>query len=128
MQAITVKLAGQEYTVNPLPRREAKAFRKRISEQIGDISKALKSADGAAGLEVSDLNSIAELVDQIGGLLVGSVDIIAEMLFDFSPALAADRERIEAEGFDDEIFSAFVEVLKLLYPFGEIARLFPSGR
>lgn len=128
MKPITVKLAGKEYQVDPLPRRAAKAFRQRITEQIGGVSQALRLADGAGGVELTNLGSIADIVDSVGGLLAGSIDLVADLLFDFSPELAADRERIETEGYDDEIIAAFLEVLKLLYPFGEMTSLFPSGR
>lgn len=95
---------------------------------LESVTEALRAANGAGGVELTNLGSIADLMDKIGGLLAGSIDTVADMLFDFSPALAEDRERIEAEGYDDEIIAAFVEVLKLLYPFGQLATLFPNGR
>jgi hypothetical protein len=128
MQPAAVKLAGKEYQVNPLPRLQAKAFRQRISDTIGDITNAMRMAGSASSVELTDLNSLAGLLDTVGGLLAGSIDQVADLLFDFSPELAEDRERIEREGFDDEIIAAFLEVLRLLYPFGEIGKLFQIGR
>lgn len=114
--------------MKPLPRAQAKAFRQRIAEQLDGVTGALRLADGATSVELTDLNSVADLVQKIGGLLVGSIDLVADMLFDFSPELAADRQRIDAEGYDDEIVAAFLEVIKLLYPFEQLGRLFQTGR
>ena len=52
-----------------------------------------------------------------------AVDLMREKLFEYSPELAADRERIETEGYDSEIMAAFIEVLKLAFPFGQVIGL-----
>jgi len=129
MQAVTVTLAGKAYQIEPLPMRPSRAFRERISGQIGGLAQALDTA-GKGDVELSDLSGIAALIERLGGTLAGSVDLIADLLFDYSPALQADRERIEAEAFDEEIIAAFGEVLKLLYPFGGILSSLtgPGGR
>ena len=48
------------------------------------------------------------------------MDILLDLLCEFVPAIAADRARIEAEAFDDEVVKAFVAVLGLVYPFGDM--------
>jgi hypothetical protein len=59
-----------------------------------------------------------------------SIDEIIDMVFDYSPELAADREWIEENATSSEAVSAFVEVLKLSYPFLEILALLrgPKGQ
>jgi hypothetical protein len=44
--------------------------------------------------------------------------VVKGLLYEYSPALCADKERIEAESYDSEIVQAFMEVLKLAFPFG----------
>jgi hypothetical protein len=56
-------------------------------------------------------------------VILAAPDRITAMLFDYSPVLAADRARIEAEVYESELIAAFVEVLKLAYPFGELLSL-----
>lgn len=128
MNSIVVTLAGKEYEVKPLPRMQAKAFRQRLTMEIDGITHVLKLADKADKIELTALSNIADMIDKVGGKLAGSVDLIADLLFDFSPELSNDRERIEAEGYDDEIIIAFMEALKLLYPFGQLGQLFQNGR
>jgi hypothetical protein len=118
MQPIKVNLAEREYEIRPLPMRPARAFREKIGAQIGGLANVLKDLDA---IEVTNLSSIGDLVNQLGGTLAGSMDLIADLLFDYSPELQADRKRIEAQAYDDEIVKAFLEVLKLLYPFGALA-------
>ena len=110
-----VTLGKVEYELKPLPLRPARALREKIAAQIGGFGAQLKCLDG---LEVTKLDDIGGLIEQLGGTLAGSVDMAAEWLFEFSPELAADRERIMDEAFDEEVLKAFGEALKLLYPFG----------
>jgi hypothetical protein len=117
MQTIKVKLAGKEYELKPLPIRRAREVRQRFSVPVGQVIAALKSAPTT---NLSDVNALGELLDAVKLVLMESMDLCLEALFDFSPALAADRERIENEGFDDEALNAFMEVVKMLYPFGGV--------
>jgi len=114
-----VTLGGVEYELRPLTMRPAAAFRAQIGERMGTL------VDGLGKLERTELDQfdqMAGLVRLVGQAALGSVDQIAEWLFEYSPELASDRERIEAEAYDDEIIAAFVEVLKQLFPFGSLAK------
>lgn len=128
MQPIIVTLAGRVYEVKPLPRLKARAFRQRLADEIGEVASALTQAGSAGGTAITDLESIGELISTLGVTVAGSIDLVADLLFDYSPELAADRERIESEGYDDELVAAFLEVLKLLYPFGDLLKNFQNGR
>lgn len=110
-----VMLGGREYVLKPLPLRPARALREKIAAQIGGFGQQLQALDG---LEVTKLDDIGGLIERLGGTLAGSVDLAAEWLFEFSPEIAADRERIMNEAFDEEVLKAFTEALKMLYPFG----------
>ncbi len=134
MQPITVRLANREYKVKPLPVRPSRAFRQRIGEQISgltDLVAEVLTPTGEAA-SVSDLSSLTEMIGGLGQAIsqkvIGSTDLIADLLFEYSPELNTDRERIELEAYDEEIIAAFVEVLKLLYPFGSLTTILRNGR
>ena len=119
MQIVTVTLAGKEYPLHPLPIRKARAVRERIS---GPVEKAIQAIRGIPQVELNDMQAISELLDAAKLILADSLDLCLEIMFEFSPELAADRERIETEAFDDEALTAFVEVVKMLYPFGGLVK------
>jgi hypothetical protein len=56
------------------------------------------------------------------------MDTIQEMLFAYAPNLMVHREAIEENAYDDEMMRAFLEVLKLAYPFGQIVTLVRPGQ
>lgn len=120
MNEVIVRLGGQSYTVKALPIRQSKAWRKQLEGPFRELSTALESA---GSVELTSGGDIARLVRSFSGTLIGSIDLLLDLLFAYSPALAADRERIEAEAFDEEALAAFAEVLKLAYPFGQLLAL-----
>lgn len=115
-----VALGGQTYTIKALPIRQSKAWRAQLEGPFGELSTAL---EGAGAVDITSGGDIARLVRTFSGTLIGSIDILLDLLFAYSPELAADRERIEAEAYDEEALAAFAEVLKLAYPFGELLAL-----
>ena len=120
MKTATVVLGGQEYTILPLPMKAARQWRKQLEQPFGALVAALQ---GANSVDLADLAGIAGVVQIFAGTLVGSIDILMELLFAYAPPLAEDRERIEAEAYDEEALAALVEVLKLAYPFGTVLAL-----
>lgn len=141
MRTATVTLAGQEYTVEILPMLANAAWRRKavatLGNALGDVPALVgraqamvqTSSDGKRVTGWSDIinddgfvDAILSLLQQGGATLSGVEDAIEALLplmFDYSPVLVADRERIEASAYDDEVFAAFAEVAKLAIPFGE---------
>ena len=117
---ITVTLGSVAYTIDALPIRASKAWREALAGPFGRLAQAL---EGAGDIELTNGHDIAALVGVLNHTLIGSIDVLQDMLFAYSPVLAADRERIEAEAYDEEALAAFVEVLKLAYPFGAVLTL-----
>lgn len=116
MKQIEIVLGGKAYTVAELPLRKNAAWRQQVGALVGEVAGLVEATQ-------IDLNSTADLigvVNQVRNVLVAAPDQLTALLFDYSPTLAADRERIEAEVYESELLSAFVEVLKLAFPFGEI--------
>lgn len=119
MQTTTVTLAGQEYTIKPLPIRKAREVRAKIT---GPVEKAIQAIRGIPQVELNDMQAISELLDAAKLILADSLDLCLDILFEFSPEMAADRERIETLAYDEEALTAFVEVVKMLYPFGGLVK------
>jgi len=120
---ITVTLGGQSYQVNQLPIKAAREWRTEFQKPFEEIALALS---GAGSIELTDGKNLGGLLDTLRGVLLRSPDTLLEMLYAYSPLLKADSARIEAEAFDDEVMLAFVEVLRLAYPF-ESLMSFLSG-
>ena len=116
MKSVEITLGGKQYTVAELPLRKNAAWRQKVGELVGTVAGQVEATQ-------NDLNSTADLigvVNQVRSVLVTAPDALTALLFDYSPTLAADRERIEGEVYESELLAAFVEVLKLAFPFGEI--------
>lgn len=114
-RSVTVKIAGRSYEVTELRSRANEAWRKQLQEPFAGLVAQL---EGAADTDLSSPRAIAALVQDTAGALLRSPDTLRELLFAYSPALEADRERILAEAFDSELLDAFVQVLKIAFPFG----------
>jgi hypothetical protein len=117
MKTITVTLGDKPYEVQSLPIRKARAWRKKFAEPFNLIVGTLEAMPN---VEITKPEDLGLIVRSLSEVLLGSVDMLVDMLFDFSPALAADRENILDRATDDEAVRAFVEVLKLAYPLVEL--------
>ena len=124
METVKVKLAGQEYVVEPLTFKLSKEWRESLGKPIIDLVNVLANADK---FQLDNLADLVELVNLAKGILINSPDLVLDGLCAYSPILANDREIIEEKAYDWEIFDALLEVLKLAYPFGRLVKMFRSG-
>ncbi len=122
MRSETVTLAGQEYTVAELPMRKNAEWRKRLEETLAQ-AEGLLTESMAIELTRDQYRDAVNLVRRAGELLLRTPDLMAELVFSYAPALAADRERILNEGYESELWDAFLACLRLAYPFGKALRL-----
>lgn len=131
MNEVTVTLGGKSYAVKQLPIRANRAWRKRFDEPI---NKIMASIHLIGQLSKEEFKDGKEMLQKIGGILLArtgeiaeillsSMDMVLDGLFAYAPELEADRERIETTATDDEAMAAFVEVLKIAYPFGRLLNL-----
>jgi hypothetical protein len=111
---VEVTLGGQAYMIEELKVRQNAAWRKQLSAPFADLADLLAKAPRLE-LDAGEAASLLKLVKRV---LAESIATVQELLFAYAPALAADRERIEAEAYDSEILEAFTRVLGLAYPFG----------
>lgn len=113
MRTAKIVLDGKEFAIRELRHRPNREWRKQLEGELNKFSDALA---GGAEIEVTDLRAISSLVRAITGLLTTSVDTMCTLIVAYEPAL---QEAVE-NGYDSEIATAFLEVLKLAYPFGNV--------
>ncbi len=114
-RSTTVMLGGKTYVVEELRARANADWRKRLAGPFGDIAGKL-SAMGM--IELSDGQALGDLVRSLSGTLIGSIETIKDLVFSYSPVLRQDEKRLGEEAYDSEFLDAFIEILKLAYPFG----------
>jgi hypothetical protein len=134
MRTVTVSLAGREYSIQQLPIKANRAWRERfeapIEKLVGSFRDALSLSsqefpDGK-GLLLAAGGFLTAHLEDVTQILVGSIDLVEEAVFEYAPEIAADKERIETESFDDELIAAFLKVVALAYPFGQLLGLATS--
>lgn len=112
-----VTLAGQDYEVAQLPMKPNKEWRETITEPVNKIIALVQNYQD---IEINSAADIVSLIVVVKDVLFGSMDLLLDALFAYSPALAADRERIEAEAYDDEAITAISSIADLAFPFGQL--------
>lgn len=105
-------LGGVSYEIEQLPMRPNKEFRDSLGAPVLQIADVIQNS---ADLELT-AESLRGLVGIVKDVLLGSMDILLEALFRYAPALMADRERIEAEAYDDEAVAALGVCVQLAFP------------
>ena len=113
MRKATVVFEGKDYVIQEMRHRLNKKWRKKLEGHVEEVAAAIGQG---TELEVSELNSIAQLIRSVGGFVLQSVDLMGELLVEYCPTLSDAVEN----GYDSEIADAFVEVLKLAYPFSSM--------
>lgn len=107
---LEVVLGGVKYEIEPLKIREARKWRK----QLADIKDALADLPS----EVENVGELISLIPAlVGHLFVTIPDRIIDLVFSYAPTLP--RDLIEDTATDAEIITAFVEILKVAFPFGK---------
>lgn len=133
MKSVVVDLAGKKYTVESLKFKAEREWRKTYDAPISNLINAISQTSSAtsqsteAGQWLRQMGSV--FLSHAGELvraLIDSPDILLDAICSYSPTLAADRVYIEENCYQDEIAKAFVEVLKIAYPFGSLLGIVTS--
>jgi hypothetical protein len=118
-RSVTVELGGRPYEIKALPIKASREWREKFNGPLGQVLEIFNMSQ----IEFNNPKDLGKLIGPLKDIVLGSLDFAAEMLFSYSPVLAADRKRIEAEAYDGEIITALIEVIKLAFPFGELLSL-----
>lgn len=93
--------------------RANKEWRDRLTEPVNKIIAIMQNY---RDIEIGSVADVAGLVGLFSDVLLGSMDLLLDALYGYAPTLANDRERIEAEAFDDEAIAALGVCLSLAFP------------
>lgn len=133
MKSVVVELAGKTYTVQSLKFKAERAWRKKYDAPISSLINALSQTQS-----ITDRSSEpGQWLREMGGVLLAhagelvnallsSPDTLMDAICEYSPAIASEREWIEENAYQEEIAKAFVEVLKIAYPFGQLLGIVTS--
>ena len=128
---VSVRLGGREYTIKEKPMGTNGAWRKKL--RATSVMRVLESLDGFVvdlmdvfasipeGGKLSDIDvgkalGVARILPTVVNSLAGSIDEVIDLLFEYEPKLKSDRKWLEANAYDEEVVTAFLEVLKLTFP------------
>lgn len=134
MKSTTVALAGRTYTVESLKFKAERAWREKYDAPIRNLMGALT---GLKDVSTKQFGTTGDFLKEVGGILLAqagelvgamlnSPDTMLDAICDYSPVLAADRALIEENSYQDEIAKAFIEVLQIAFPFGQLFQLVRS--
>lgn len=130
-------LGEQTYPVARLPYRRNHEWREKLDAKIAEMHATVQKME-SLNLEGLEVDSDA---DSIKGMILFLLDLASkgvlrnynmfmrafvDMLFEYSPILQADRERIENEAYEEEFITALKEVVLLGVPLEPIMSLIPG--
>ena len=101
---ILVYFGGAEYKVNPLKIKEAREWRKKLADMMGQLSPAVNATTDTPEKFQEAMNS----------LLVDMPDAITNLVFEYAKDLP--REQVEAVATDAEMAKAFESILEVAFP------------
>jgi hypothetical protein len=120
--AITVTMGGEDYEIAALNMKASRTWRENFAQPLEKLIAAMRLS---TEVELNDMAGVAQILALFQDTLLHSVDLAVDALFAYAPHLP--RETIEDNATDAEAMVAFVEVLKLAYPFGAIWTLARRG-
>lgn len=116
----TITMGGQDYLIEQMTMRANRDFRNTVSEPVRQVVTLLENN---RSITLNTVGDLAQVVNVLNDVVLGSMDLLLDALFRYSPALAADRERIEQEAYDDEAIAALGVVASLAYPLDRLATI-----
>ncbi len=122
-----ITIAKREYDLSELPALDNSEWRQSLTEQYGTLIQQLMSATDT---QYDTPDGLAKLGNLGGALVVklgGSIEDLRDRVIAYSPDLQRDRDYILKNGYDSEFLKAFVEVIKLAYPFGGLSQMMTAA-
>lgn len=116
MRKVKVEIGGKTYEVAEMGHKDNEGWRQEVLTLFGPVLSVLEGES----FELSG-PGVQGIISSATALVFRSVGLCLDLMGKYSPHIKADRERIEAEGFDSEITDAFLEVMGLAFPFFRLA-------
>ena len=101
---ILVYFGGIEHQVKPLIIKEAREWRRKLAEMMGQISPAVNATT----------DNPEQFQEGINSLFVSMPDTIIDLVFEYAKDLP--RDAVEAVATDEEMAKAFESILEVAFP------------
>lgn len=120
MKTVTVRIADRDYEITALTIKPTKAWQLKAQTPVNNLFGAVETLQG---VELNDVGQLVGLAREVATVVMGMTDIVLDLVCDYAPNIAADRAYIEDNGYNEEVMSAFLEVLKMVYPLAALTKL-----
>lgn len=120
MQTKTLTLGGREFVIEELPLRANVEWRRAFESKLEPLLGLFAGLDK---LQIETAADLSNVITSLREIVLRSPEMLAELLFDYSPALRAERQWIEQNVYESELLAGVTEVLALAYPFGAVIKL-----
>ena len=119
IRTVTVKLGEKEFIITEAGWKKATAWKRGLIE---DVKPMYEQVAGAADIKFESAEDLVGLWPLIQTVLVDGMDALFEHLLAYSPVLKKERDYIEENATEAQVFAAFKEVIGLADPFGLVAQ------
>jgi hypothetical protein len=116
MRIAVVQLGGKSYEIKELRARQNEGFRKKVKAELAPVATLLATAPDTE----LNMKTIGGIAAQLQDVLFGSIETVRRLVADYSPEIAADITHVAEEAYDSELVAAFVAVVKLAFPLGQM--------
>ena len=115
IRTVEVTLGTKQFTITEAGWKKATAWKRGL---IKDVKPMYEQVAGAADIKFENAEDLVGLWPLIQTVLVDGMDALFEHLLAYSPVLEKDRDYIEENATEAQVFAAFREVVSLADPFG----------
>jgi hypothetical protein len=113
---ITANIGGREFQIEPLKIKAARQWRETLNGFVDSVT-------GAFYTQLNSPEAIKATINTAKQIIVNMPDRALDMIAAYSPVIARDVEWIEENGTDAEVFAVFLDILKVVYPLGQLTTL-----
>lgn len=113
----TVMIGTRAFPIVARPIRESRIWRLQAKTKVQEI---LSLIDTLTNQPVTSVNDVMTIVRQGLERIMDAPDDIYELVFAYIPTLRDCQDEIEMTATDEQIFDAFLAILRTVYPFGKM--------
>lgn len=115
----TVTIGTRVFPIVARPIRDSRIWRIQAKTKVQEI---LSLIDTLTNQPVTSVNDVMTIVRQGLERIMDAPDDIYDLVLAYIPALKDCQDEIEMTATDEQIFDAFLAILRTVYPFGKMMR------